>query len=564
MSDDNFLKIYFKESQAFSNAANIGELLKSGQAEHLPVQPVYEFVSKLTPDQVGELIPYLTDEMKQVILDLDLWKKDNINPANFGFWIESFEKCPDLDSKEKFVQDPQFGLYLKSIFDISSFDVENPLYPDHDNYFLTEDNQLMFEYGEDFAYVNEVKSLLQILYSLLGVENAYAYLFKVLVNSYLLFQESEYEDKVERLRDYGFVDYYEALKLKAAFLNLSQIDKFIEGKLAATGGIDWIGKAQVLTQKFLVGFKDKMDLLYDDLNQVEDNKRSDFLRFNFTRLVNAGLSLQNEVNPTTISNKKVGDEIKFYLNFGISYIQKIKKDQKLIIFDKFDFFEVYKVGYSLVSILQNKVKKEFNRYQKMQEKQFWGEQLEENLNSPFKNQDEFECLISGENKNKRDYYNEWSEQVQFALSALPFCQQFFQTLNDLVDESKISSHNYLNYKVEEIDFEVLLLSSFANFSLGHFENGERKKMAVSSEDLLKFWGMYFATKEDKTVLDQKVILPEIQKYVENFGFSKIPMFPFYMIKLCRSHLEGYSLAELEKDSNGFRYVGGPIIYAEEK
>ena len=262
MSDDNFLKVYFKESQAFSDTTNVGELLKAGKAEHLPVQPVYEYMSRLTADQAGELIPCLTNEMKQVILDLDLWQKDNIDPQNFGFWIESFEKCGHLESQEKFVQDPQFGLYLKSVFNIHSFDVENPLYPEHDNYFLTEDNQLLFEYGEDFNYVSEVKSLLQVLYSLLGVENAYAYLFKVLVNSYLLFQESEYEDKVERLRDYGFVDYFESLTLNSSFLNQTQIDKFIESKLTATGGIDWVGKAQVLTQKTLVGFSDNMDLLY--------------------------------------------------------------------------------------------------------------------------------------------------------------------------------------------------------------------------------------------------------------------------------------------------------------
>ena len=223
MSKDNFFEVYLKESKAYYDISNMSDMFKEGTSEFLPVQPVRDYIKRLSPEQIAELIPFLPKTIKTVILDLDLWHKDNISPESFESWIESFSKCPDLDSKEEFVKDPQFALYLKAVFNIHSFDVEDPQYPEHDNYFLTDDNQLLFEYGENYPFAFEIKSLIQTLYSSMGVEEAYTYLFKILVNSYMLFQESEYEEKVERLRDYGFVDYYEAIKLRASFLSEEKI-----------------------------------------------------------------------------------------------------------------------------------------------------------------------------------------------------------------------------------------------------------------------------------------------------------------------------------------------------
>ena len=41
-------------------------------------------------------------------------------------------------------------LYLKGKMSFWTFDLEEPEYPDHDNYFLTECNQLLFEFDDDF------------------------------------------------------------------------------------------------------------------------------------------------------------------------------------------------------------------------------------------------------------------------------------------------------------------------------------------------------------------------------------------------------------------------------
>ena len=78
--------------------------------------------------------------------------------------------------------------------------MEDPQYPEHDNYFLSDDNLLLFEYDEECSYVDEVKSLLTELYGYLGVEKAYALIFKYLSDSFYSLAEGEYQDQRTRLR----------------------------------------------------------------------------------------------------------------------------------------------------------------------------------------------------------------------------------------------------------------------------------------------------------------------------------------------------------------------------
>ena len=43
----------------------------------------------------------------------------------------------------EFTKSEEFALFLKARFNMWTFDVEDPLYPDHDNYFLTDDQMFL-------------------------------------------------------------------------------------------------------------------------------------------------------------------------------------------------------------------------------------------------------------------------------------------------------------------------------------------------------------------------------------------------------------------------------------
>src|SRR5690606_30834000 len=118
--------------------------------------------------------------------------------------------------------------------------------------------------GDQYPYPHEIKTLVQVLYSEWGVEKAYAYLFKLLVDSFHEAQENEYHFKIERLRDFGFMDYFEALELTSAFKSFKTLNSFIQNRLERiqpTGELEVSNKLQTLDKKSVVAFQEGLDSL---------------------------------------------------------------------------------------------------------------------------------------------------------------------------------------------------------------------------------------------------------------------------------------------------------------
>ena len=103
-------------------------------------------------------------------MDIDLWK-DELNVDQFTPWLTIYAACEDEMIQYEFTSS-EFILFFKGRFNVWTFDVEDPLYPDHDNY-LTDDSLLLIEYDEDFKQVEELKLLIKNLYTQEGVEAAY-------------------------------------------------------------------------------------------------------------------------------------------------------------------------------------------------------------------------------------------------------------------------------------------------------------------------------------------------------------------------------------------------------
>jgi hypothetical protein len=180
---------------------------------------------------LAQILPLLNKTQREALKDLDLWQRDELKAKDFEIWIKAYAHCPKDSIRQEFSHSEQFLLYLKHRLSIQTFDVEDPLYPDHDYYFLTDDNLLLFEYDEDFEYVDEVKDLIRTIYFAQGVDNAYAYLFKMVSDSYHVHEEEQYHLKKSRLEDLGFVDYFESLEFFAPFHSLEKLYSFIKRNL---------------------------------------------------------------------------------------------------------------------------------------------------------------------------------------------------------------------------------------------------------------------------------------------------------------------------------------------
>ena len=183
-SAPTFLQAMIQEANAYLSMAGIEACVERGVSLHnVPVQPLYMAMKALPAEQAVPYLARLSFDQRTLLLDLDLWEKDELSVGEFEYWVRTYALSDSDTVRCEFACGPEFGLYLKGRLNIWTFDQENPHYPTHDHYFLTEDSLLLFEYDEEFDLVEEVQRLIRDLYSTLGSEKAYVHLFKYVSES---------------------------------------------------------------------------------------------------------------------------------------------------------------------------------------------------------------------------------------------------------------------------------------------------------------------------------------------------------------------------------------------
>ena len=153
------------------------------------------------------------------------------------------------------------------------------------------------------------------------------------------------------------------------------------------------------------------------------------------------------------------------------------------------------------------------------------------------NASEFEKYPHDENE-----FDEWKTNIEFVKEIIPFAQQFYKTFQELKETSKIHDNFYLNYSVESIDFEALILSSLAGFVVS---GDNQNKVGITSSELIDFYQKV----NSNTHL--------IKDFIHKFGMDSITGIENYLLKLISEHLDGYNFYEIQPED--FKHIGGPII-----
>ncbi|MBY0413842.1 MAG: hypothetical protein K2Q18_06740 [Bdellovibrionales bacterium] len=561
------LTLLIKEADAYNHLDQIEKYVEgSSDLSVLPVQPVYLALRKLPLEKVAEYLPKFGKEQREIFMDIDLWAKDEIDVENFLFWIQAYSLVDSEEVKKDFVTSEQFLLFLKSRFNVWTFDAEDPNYPEHDNYFLTDDNQLLFEFDENFQYVDEARELIRHLYFELGVENAYTFLFKMVSDSFLIIQEEQYQSRKERMRDYGFVDYMDALENENPFINIDFLNLFIKKKTTTTGGIDDIAKNQNLHNSSLVAFKDHFKKVIDELLKVSDQKRADFLQFNFVRLINARLESQGSLKKGSVAMTRTGAQTKNLVLLGFNYIKATDHLTNVPddgIFVLFSFTDLYKIGNSLIKFNLKDLKKALtvNDFDGDKEKflgDYWSDFIDNSFDTPTKfhspKDDTAKTII------EFDEYQMWTYKTKTLIQLMPYAQKFYETFDSLRKEGRLMDSFYINYTVDDIDFEALLLSNFANYYLSSFNEKESSvphgKLGLTIDEYKKFAQGIISPSEGKFLLTPE-LFKKIQKFSESYGLNQVFDFSTYLQELLKSQLEGYDLDDMKVED--YKHVGGPII-----
>ncbi|HXH29796.1 MAG TPA: DUF6178 family protein [Bacteriovoracaceae bacterium] len=554
------------EAQAYRQFEDIEKLVeRGGDLSQIPIQPLYVSLQSTSKDQVASILPKLSEEQRQALRDIDEWKKDALDPQSFYYWMEVYSMCRDDEVVLEYVRSEDFLLGLKNQFDISTFDVEDPMYPDDDNYFLTEDNQLIVEYPEDFQMVGQLKEFIRRLYGELGVAEAYSFLFKLVVDSYQMMEEEVYQRKIERLRDFGFVDYYDALSYKSGFQSLSQVDDFIRSRKGVTGELDSVSLNQNLHASSLTPYQTGMDSLKTALAEVSSEKRQQFLHFNFIRLVNARMTLDDALKNGSLAMGKVGNQTRQCLELGFEYVRsKIDGAKQKSFFDVYDFEDLYKVGMSLIEITKKKIKKglsgtpfeddDFGYFLGM----YWNAFLDNSHEEVTK------FKFDGSSKPRElgdlETLRLWNDATETLVTALPFIHTFFQGLEKLKADGLLNDQFYLNYEVDNIDFEAIMISSFINFVGGYYQESTAGKMGVTISELRSFFHLFFTKGHQEYLIkgeEDPVLREKTNQFMKKFGLEVIPRFDKYLYQIMLEQLNGYEIDNMTEED--FRHIGGPIL-----
>ncbi len=556
------------EAQSYRKFEDIEKLVENGMDfSMIPLQPLFVSLQNTPSDQIAAILPKLSSEQRQALRDLDLWTKDNLDPEAAFQWMEIYSLCPSEEVVLEYVKSEDFLLSLKNQFTVQTFDAEEPEYPEGNNYFITEDNQLLIEYPEDFTMVNELKSFIRRLYGDIGVENAYAFLFKMVVDSYQIMEETVYQEKIERLRDFGFVDYYEALGLNTVFQKESQIDDFIKSKKGITGSLDAISANQSLHSSSLVSYQSGLDDLKEALNLVTDETRQQFLHFNFVRLVNGRMTLEDALKSGSTAMTRVGNQTKESLELGFDYVNKnFQGKLGKTIFDTFDFADLYRVGHSMLEIEKKKIKKATEETEFDEDEaayflgMYWNSFLENSHGEIVK------YKFDGSTKalEVKDFtsFNLWKAATNTFIQALPFVQKFYVSLQHLKSEGLLNDEFYLNYEVDNIDFEAIMISSFINFVGGHYEEQRAGKMGITIAELKAFYHKFFIKQGVEYLIkgeEDPTLREKTFAFVKKFGLEDVEDFDRYLYQIMVEQLNGYEIDGMTEED--FKHVGGPILLA---
>jgi hypothetical protein len=545
----------------------------------LAASALYEVIHQGTAGWVASILPHMTPEQRQIVVDIDAWKKDRLNLSAFTFWPKVYSLCTEPQLVEEFFENGTLLTYLKGVFHISTFDVEEPVYPDHDRYFLTDDQLLIFEYDDYNACVEEVQHLIRVLYSQRGVENAYTFLFKLVSESFMIFEEEEFRQASERLRDMGFVDYYHSLELLSVFPSERFLTKWIKdkfkGKQHQHSPIDDRQKIQTSTMRAIHIFQQTKDnhLFSQSLMSVEDPSRFDYLRFNLVRLLNACLIQQDGGRKEGKQALQCLSATRAFMQLGFSYLyqhqQQIQTEQKNL-WDYVDGTEMAKIGRSLVHFEQEKVKKALALLEQDQEEcdQFLGQSWRNQLEGLFaevpyvENEQETKLFL-----NNLSHFELLRDQTKQLIDFIPYMKKFVEIFRQLKKRCSDEPQTYLNYHADSLDWECLFLTSFMLFmraKVGLSSGAQQSSLlGLNAQDRKQLIDILLLT-EERYLLSHRsacyqFFLPYIKEFLENYGLNLITRGEDYLFGLIQQHLMGLDYPSLTDED--YRHVGGILLFS---
>jgi hypothetical protein len=232
------------------------------------------------------------------------------------------------------------------------------------------------------------------------------------------------------------------------------------------------------------------------------------------------------------------------------------------LFELFDFVDIHRIGQTLVGNIQKRLKRALRDSGLSDHKgeSFLGrilgdfyDQIMEDVPKVLKE----DGAAAKEVRTLQDF-KQVEDFAETFIGLCPFVGKLFVTLHTLKTSGRLQDDFYLNYTVEEIDFEAIIISSFANFAIGNKADDKGEKLGISIDELRRFTAL---------VLDEEARLKSDDKtnalvtsFLDSYGLAKVTGMPELLMKMVRDQLEGYEYESLRFED--FKHVGGPILLSK--
>ena len=315
--------------------------------QSLPEQEIFLTIKEVGEKDCLDLISLTTPEQFQYLLDIEFWKRDQLDPEKVLQWIEILLESGD----KKVVQfirttDSEFvALTLKKFISVTILEGEYtesmdriPLFTLDQFYFI------------DFKGVKTREVFEPFLKTFYRVDSeGYRRLMEALIcelESGL--EETEYRLRNGRLNDYGFPDFEEALEIYYFITP----DTLMKGEGLPAAEAPEASKRESAT--YYLTFHSEGPFFSAILSRIDDPGELDRLKQEITGLCNKAI-VAEAIDLSNISGmERVVRKVYHYLNLGLQYLSGEEEKRALEILRSLPIQKIFQCGVSLTLLLRKK------------------------------------------------------------------------------------------------------------------------------------------------------------------------------------------------------------------
>lgn len=310
----------------------------------LPELEVFLTVKEVGERDAMDLILLTTPDQFQYLLDLDFWKKDQLDPEKVLHWMEILIES----GEEKVIQfirsaDPEFiALLLKKFLHVMTLEEESlegreriPLFTLDQYYYVGFKGKGAREVFQPF---------LRILYRI--DEEGYRRLMEAMIRELESdLEETGYRLRNSRLADYGFPDFEEAL----------EIYRFVNPDSLTVGESPLLAVQEETPQgspTFTLTFQREGPFLSSLLSKINDPSVQNRLSVEMTALCNKAIVAEPLDQFEMDGMKRVTQKVFHTLNLGLQYLSKEDEEKALRILRSVPVQRIFQSGVGATLLLR--------------------------------------------------------------------------------------------------------------------------------------------------------------------------------------------------------------------